>query len=1193
MVALAPSVCRVGSSCGVPAPYLKLTVAGRPFTALLDSGASASLFGEDVLEHLERRSIRLKQCDVNFRLAACGTVQSGGAARLVVRWENRVRRQRLIHLPGLSVPLILGRDFLARTGIVIDLKNGGYREGAFGPLKPFAEPPPVTPAQLPVTSAARGSGANGTFSSPKPASQPAQPLLSAAASTKAPHRLLPPSGSLTGRERERLSSLLYRYDTMFTERPGCTNLVQHRIDTGDALPWKCNPRPVSVAKRKAIDVALDELIDSGVVRRSASPWGFPVVLVPKKDGSSRLCVDYRRLNQVSRKDAYPFPSIDAIISNLGGAKYFTTLDASKGYLQVRMEPGDAEKTAFVCHRGLFEFSRMPFGLTGAPMTFQRLIDRVLGEAKWAHALAYLDDIVVYSRTFEDHLRHLEDVLEKLRAAGITLNPKKAQVAETCISLLGFTINSGRVSPNPDKLEAILEYPAPTDVSTLRRFLGMVNYYRQFIGGCAALQAPLTQLLRKSVRWSWGPEQDAAFSQLSKALADTADLKLPDLNRPFVIQTDASDLGLGAVLLQEHDGDLRPVAFVSRSLIPAEKNYSTAEKECLAIIFALRKFHMYVEGTTFEVQSDHQALSWLSRIQEPSGRLARWALTLQQYDYVVRYRKGSTNVVADALSRAPPVGSASPAAGDSAVRDDAAASIEAECESKMDTVCPISSDSGANLADPMTSAGIVFSREELREAQRNDPFCRRLIDGLCEELGPTGPGGSAAGRTIEGTTIGAAPPNAAGIAAQAWDSYLLEADGLLLRYIPSEKDTCVPFKVVVPRRLRGALMRYFHDSRLAGHVSGSKTYCKLCHFATWPGMKRDVLRYARSCHICQCVKPRGGKPPGLLQPIDSQQSWQLAACDAMGPFPRSPRGHQYLLVITDHFSKWVELFPLRKLTAKVIIEKLREVFSRFGYPKALISDNASYFCAKVFRETCAALGIKHRKTTTYHPQSNVTERCNRNIKPMLAAFCQRHRDWDSSLPELGFALRSTVNRSTGFTPAYLTFGREMLNPMDNVLRSSSGENAAPSASAEYARRLHDRMQEAFSKARQNLGVARASQKAQYDKTHRDIRYKVGDLVLRRQHVLSDASKGFSSTLAPKWAGPFRVKETISPLVYKLANLQSKSVGGAVNVSDLKPYVMREDEAAVGTGLLSPQAPRLPGETGGSPPAPRYQLRCRRN
>ncbi|XP_064475377.1 uncharacterized protein LOC135389242 [Ornithodoros turicata] len=837
---------------------------------------------------------------------------------------------------------------------------------------------------------------------------------------------------------------------MFTEHPGTTDVLEHRIDTGTARPWRCNPRPLSARKRDLLDAALDEMIATGAVRRSQSPWAFPVVLAPKKDGTARLCVDYRQLNAVTVRDAYPFPSIESIMYALGNASVFTILDCSRGFLQIPVGEEDIQKTAFTCHRGLFEFTRLPFGLSNSPASFQRLMDVVLDDAKFNYAMAYMDDVVVFSKSFDEHLVHLGNVLSRMRDAGLTINPGKVQLASPKVDLLGFVVDLGTLSPNEDKLRAILDYPRPHDVKSLQRFLGMVGFYRQFIPHCASLAKPLYELLRKNSQWAWGPRQEEAFRSLSQAIADTAKLWLPDLNKPFVMQTDASDYGLGAVLLQEHDGGLCPVGFASRTLSPAEMNYSVTEKECLAVMFGLKKFDMYLDGTTFTIQTDHQALSWLQRLKKPSGRLARWALALQGYSYHVEYLKGNANKVAEALSRAP-LGysrelqqesqcqgrSSTGCVGDldlvraarrgrsSLPAEERGGEIGCACDyanlpegverqtEEGDLVAAI----GLNRAGNSLSCGTIVSREELLEAQKSDGLCQRVSEKLADNsAADTGN----AGRDDDGCL----------------DSYLLSEDGLLLRYVPGldeEDESVSPFKVVVPRKLRRVFMRYFHDSALAGHGSGSKTFHKLCRVATWPGMRQDVMRFTRSCPVCQKAKPRGGKPPGFMQPVVSSYPWHIVACDVMGPFPRSPRGNQYLLVVTDHFSKWVELFPLRKLVSERIWDRLMETFSRFGFPAQLITDNASYFTGRVFVDSCAALGIQHKRTTPYHPQANITERVNRNLKHMLVALTDRHKDWDVRLTELGFATRTTVNRSTGFSPAYLNFGKEVAFPLENGLR----------------------------------------------------------------------------------------------------------------------------------------------------------------
>ena len=460
------------------------------------------------------------------------------------------------------------------------------------------------------------------------------------------------SFSGTDIQRERLAKVLKPFSHMFTEIPGKTNILEHQIDTGDARPIRFNARPLSVHKRELLDRALEEMIETKTIRPSNSPWAFPIVLAPKKDGTARLCVDYRPLNAMTRRDAYPVPSISSVMYALGSASIFTTLDCSRGFFQIPVAKADTPKTAFICQRGLFEFDRLPFGLSNSPASFQRLMDTVLGDTKFHCAMAYMDDVVVFSKTLDDHINHLQVVLQRMNDAGLTINPKKVQLASSRVALLGFVVEHGFLHPQEEKLKAMIEFPTPQDKKRLQRYLGMVGFYRQFISNCADLARPLHELLRRDVPWNWTAAHEEAFRTLAVAIADTASIRLPDLNATFVLQTDASEYGLGVVLLQEHNGALRPVAFASHTLSAAERNYTVTEKECLAIIFALKKFDMYLDGATFTIQTDHQALTWLKNLKNPAGRLARLALTLQGYNFSIEYRPGKSNIAADALSRAP-------------------------------------------------------------------------------------------------------------------------------------------------------------------------------------------------------------------------------------------------------------------------------------------------------------------------------------------------------------------------------------------------------------------------------------------------------------------------------------------------------------------------------------------------------------
>ena len=376
------------------------------------------------------------------------------------------------------------------------------------------------------------------------------------------------------------------------------------------------------------------MLDHGIIEHSSSDWASPLVIVRKKDSSLRLCMDYRRLNSHSKADAYPMPRVDDLIDLVAGSPYITTLDLMKGYWQVPVAKEDREKTVFTTPFGLYQFTRMPFGLQGAPATFQRMVDKLLNGLN-EFAGAYIDDVIVFSKTWSDHLHHLEAVLGKIQEAGLTIKWKKCQFGMSECGYLGHVIRSGTVCPESAKIEAVRN-----------------QYYRKFIPDYATLAVPLTDLTRKpkNNQVVWTPECAAAFDQLKDSLCSSLVLKNPDWDKPFILQTDASNR-VGAVLSQsDADGSDRPVAYFSRKLLPREERYSTIEKECLAIKLGVQAFQVYLIGRTFTIQTDHRSLAWLDRMKDANARLTRWSLLLQSYTFNVEYRAGGKNGNAGGLSR---------------------------------------------------------------------------------------------------------------------------------------------------------------------------------------------------------------------------------------------------------------------------------------------------------------------------------------------------------------------------------------------------------------------------------------------------------------------------------------------------------------------------------------------------------------
>ena len=435
-------------------------------------------------------------------------------------------------------------------------------------------------------------------------------------------------------------------------QPKKTNLTKHRIITKTDRPVKLPAYRLPHAYRETVLKELEEMEKSGVIEPSQSEWAAPIVIVKKKDGSLRICVDYRRLNSVTAMDAYPMPRTDELIDKLGKAKYITTLDLARGYWQVPMNEEDKDKTAFITPKGLYQFRVMPFGLCGAPATFQRMMDRVIRGLESSVAV-YLDDVVIFSETWDDHIQHVREVLKRLREYKLTAKPTKCQFGMHECVYLGHVVGNGQVKPDPEKLSAVKNYLVPKTKKGVRSFLGLTGYYRRFIADYAKLALPLSDLTKKSLpdKVQWTQECENAFGALKQALCNSPILQNPDFGRRFLLQTDASDRGVGAVLSQKDDTEQdRPIAYFSRKLLPRECRYSTVEKECLAIKLGVEAFKVYLLGKEFTIQTDHRALVWLNRLREKNARLTRWSLALQDYKFDVVHRAGTANGNADALSR---------------------------------------------------------------------------------------------------------------------------------------------------------------------------------------------------------------------------------------------------------------------------------------------------------------------------------------------------------------------------------------------------------------------------------------------------------------------------------------------------------------------------------------------------------------
>lgn len=872
--------------------------------------------------------------------------------------------------------------------------------------------------------------------------------------------------SLTIEQQSQLTKIVEKFETINTEKVGLgrTTMITHKIDTGNSLPIKQRYYPLSPSKQIALEKELDRMLELGVVEPSNSPWNSPVVMVTKPNGDLRLCLDCRQLNSVSKADAYPLPYINQILDNLRDAKYLSSIDLSAAYWQILFDsPESAEKTAFtVPKRGLYQFVVMCFGLVGASATMQRLMDRLFGPEFDGQVWCFQDDIVCASNgSFENHLQLLERVYQRLAEANLTINMSKSKFCRKELKYLGYVVDKHGLHTDPGKVEVILNYPTPKSPKEVKRFIGMAGWYRRFIHNFSDISRPLCKLTRKDVEFKWTEETEEAFNKLKTSLISAPILKCPDFNLPFSIHSDASSFAIGAVLTQTHDNVEHPIAYCSRILNKHEVNYTTTERELLAVLYALEQFRMYVEGQKCNIITDHASLQWFYKLKNPTGRLARWSIRLSQFDFNIMHRKGKDNVLPDALSRI-----------------------------KIEAI---------NISNDLT-----------------DKWYQGMLTN-CEKH------------------------------PQKFPNYSVK-DGKLFRYSKNKYNLTSNFswKQVVPKDNVGSLLNKYHDTPTGAHNGIFKTHKRLALYYFWKNMYKDVVTYVKSCQICKEYKPVNTSRPGLMgDPKQVTFPFESICCDLLGPFPTSTKRNTNLLVCSDYFSKYVMLFPIRNATGTAIAKILEEkVFLVNGVPKFVHVDNGPQFVSKQFRDLMLKYNIPNiYYNPRYHPQVNQAERAIRNTLYAIASYAkENHRKWDEHIVQIQCALNTAVNESTKFTPYFLVHGREMY--IDGSLHKNSDIPVPKGSMILGDPRIHAdnliELKTIFKKVGECLRSVHIKNKRHYDLRKRPLEYKVGQIVYKRNFAQSDASKHFTSKLAPRFVRCV-ITDKYSPLVYGLTDMHGKKLG----------------------------------------------------
>ena len=785
---------------------------------------------------------------------------------------------------------------------------------------------------------------------------------------------------------------------------GRTSLARHHIDTGSAPPVRQGTRRIPQAHAQAVDSQLESMIRQKLIRPSKSDFTSNVVLVKKKDDTWRFCFDYRKVNDITREDAYPLPRIDECLDTLTGSAWFTTIDLRSGYFQAEISEEDAHKTAFITRRGLYEFQVMPQGMCNSAATFQRLMNLVLAGLNYEICLVYIDDIIIFSKDLNEHLNRLEVVLQRLEEAGLKIRPDKCKMLQREVHFLGHVISGEGIRTSPSKTEVVATWPVPTKVTELRSFIGLCSYYRRFIKDFAKTAKPLHALTAKYARFQWTPECQAAFEELKNKMITASVIAFPRDDDIYILDCDASLKSIGAVLSQIQDGVERVISYASCLYSKTESNYCVTKRELLAVVYFCKYYKQYLLGRNFIVRTDHSALTWLRKTPEPIGQQSRWLEQLEEFLFTVEHRSGNKHTNADAMPRRP-------------CRQ--CSMIDNEDDANKAEVTSINTIVTALAVDEVD----IWANEILAKSQKEDLQLKEFYK-LKEEFGDKKPAlESIVGKDETCKTLW-----------NQWDRIYLQ-DAVLYRAPLQINDHEESGKqILVPMKLRNTLMEMTHTGMTGGHLEFEKTKEQVRRRAYWPGFSKDVFRFCCECEECARYKRGPAPKQGQLEPMTTGNVMERLSIDITGPHPINSAGHKFLLTVVDHFSKWAEAFPIRNQEASTIAKLLVDrVFCYFGMPIQILSDRGKNFESELFAELCRCLGIEKIKTTIYKPSTNgVVERFHRTLNSMIGKIIPDiHRNWHDLIPQILAAYRASEHSATGYSPNKLILGRECRAPIDLV------------------------------------------------------------------------------------------------------------------------------------------------------------------